>query len=47
METNPYDVRLGCGTTDDARFIGDCIARGALPGLVTAMVHHAAGERHV
>ena len=39
------DTSLSRGTTDDARFIGECIAAGALLGLVTAMARPPAGQR--
>jgi hypothetical protein len=35
----------GCGTTEDARFIGACIAVGALLGLLTAMARPTAEKR--
>jgi hypothetical protein len=38
------DPPAGHGTTDDARFIAECIAGGALLGLVTATARPAAGE---
>jgi hypothetical protein len=39
------DTLRGPGTTEDARFIGACIAVGALLGLVTAMARPTAEKR--
>jgi hypothetical protein len=40
------DTPLGRGTSEDAQFVGACIAAGALLGLVTAMARPTDGKRH-